>query len=241
MSTPVDGPGAQGPGEDVTSEEEQGDVPPLADVTQLRNLPTTQRGLRTRAALVLAARKVFERDGYLEARLTDITAAANCSTGSFYTYFTSKEEILQAVIEAAQDDMLHPGMPRLSEGASPEAVIRASNRAYFEAYKRNAKLMMILEQVAAVDPKFREVRRRRSQAFAQRNAKGIASLQRRGLVDTELDPVMTSLALSAMVSRMAYYTFCLGDEVPMDDLVGTCTRLWVNALQMKPEAREDAD
>ncbi|WP_244242179.1 TetR/AcrR family transcriptional regulator [Nocardioides seonyuensis] len=216
----------------------QGDMPPLADVTALKT-PTTPRGARTRAALVAAARVVFERDGYLEARLTDITAEAHCSTGSFYTYFTNKEEILQAVIEGAQNDMLNPGMPRLSEEeSSPEAIIRASNRAYFEAYRRNAKLMMILEQVAAIDPKFREVRRRRSQAFAHRNAKGIAALQEQGLVDTDLDAVLASLALSSMVSRMAYHTFCLGDEVPMDDLVETCTRLWVNALQMAPEGRD---
>lgn len=118
--------------------------------------------------------------------------------------------------------MLHPGMPRLSEEeSSPEAIIRA----YFEAYKRNARLMLILEQVAAVDPEFRELRRQRSQAFAQRNAKAIASLQEQDLVDTELDPVMAALALSAMVSRMAYYTFSLGDDVPMEDLVETCTRL----------------
>jgi AcrR family transcriptional regulator len=227
----------------TASEQEPGgtEVPPLADVAHLKTLPTSARGQRTRAALVAAARRIFERDGYLEARLTDITAEAKCATGSFYTYFASKEEILQAVIEAAQDDMLHPGAGRLSvQESSPEAIIRASNRAYFEAYKRNAKLMMILEQVAAVDPKFREVRRRRGQIFAHRNAKGIAALQEQGLIDTELDPVLTSLALSAMVSRMAYSTFCLGDEVPMDDLVDICTRLWVNALQMKPEARDDA-
>lgn len=221
---------------------EDGEPPPLADLTQLKNLPTTARGLRTRTALVEAARKVFERDGYLEARLTDITAEAKCSTGSFYTYFTSKEEILQAVIEAAQNDMLNPGMPRLSEEeALPQAVIRASNLAYFKAYKRNAKLMLILEQVAAIDPKFREVRRRRSQAFAQRNARSIASLQERGLADRSLDPVPTSRALSAMVSRMAYYTFCLGDDATIEQLVEVSTRLWANALQLAPAARDDAE
>lgn len=224
--------------EGTLESEGQNDVPPLADITALRT-PITPRGVRTRAALVAAARVVFERDGYLEARLTDITAQAQCSTGTFYTYFTNKEEVLQAVIEAAEKEMLHPGMPRLSKNeSSPEAIIRASNLAYFESYRRNAKLMMILEQVAAIDPKFREVRRQRSQAFARRNAKGIASLQDQGLVDAKLDAVMSARALSAMVSRMAYYTFCLGDEAPMEELVETCTRLWVNALQMAPEARD---
>ena len=52
--------------------------------------PVTRRGIRTRQALVEAARVVFERDGYLDARLSDITAEANCATGTFYTYFNDK-------------------------------------------------------------------------------------------------------------------------------------------------------
>ncbi|MFE0250845.1 TetR/AcrR family transcriptional regulator, partial [Streptomyces sp. NPDC059010] len=50
--------------------------PPVAPFSQLREPPPTQRGVRTRAALVKAARKVFERDGYLDTRLTDITKEA---------------------------------------------------------------------------------------------------------------------------------------------------------------------
>ena len=37
--------------------------------------PPTARGRRTRAALVRAAAEVFERDGFLDARVTDIAAA----------------------------------------------------------------------------------------------------------------------------------------------------------------------
>ena len=214
------------------------DIPSLADTSSLREPPTTKRGARTRASLVAAARVVFERDGYLDARLTDITAEANCSTGTFYTYFSGKDEILQAVIEAAQDDMLHPGMPRLKpEEASAVAVLEASNRAYFEAYRRNAKLMLILDQVAASDPKFREVRRRRSRAFADRNARAIKDLQDRGLADADLDPYMASRALSGMVSRMAYYAYALGEDFPLEELVETATRLWANALKMATKAR----
>ncbi|GAA1205566.1 TetR/AcrR family transcriptional regulator [Prauserella alba] len=208
-------------------------VPPLADTSAFRAPPVTARGARTRAALVAAARVVFERDGYLDARLTDITAEAKCSTGSFYTYFSSKEEVFLAVVEEAQHDMLHPGAPHLDEDeASPAAVIEASNRAYLEAYKRNAKLMLILEQVAVVDPKFREVRRTRSRTFAARNARAIARLQEQGLVDPGIDPKMAAMALSGMVSRLAYNVFCLGDKASMKQLVDTTTRLWVNALKL---------
>lgn len=192
--------------------------------------PTTARGVRTRAALVSAARTVFERDGFLGSRLTDITAEANCSTGTFYTYFDSKEEIFLAVMDAAKDEMLHPGVPHVADDEDPVAVIEASNRAYFEAYQRNAKLMRLQEQVATIDEDFRRRRLDRGETFAQRNAKSIKRLQDSGAVDPGLDPLMTSRALSGMVSRLAYSSFALGENWPIDDLVATATRLWANAL-----------
>ena len=54
--------------------------------------------------------------------------------------------------------MLHPGMSHVTAAHDPAPVIEASNRAYLEAYKRNAKLMGLLEQVANIDPEFRELR-----------------------------------------------------------------------------------
>lgn len=74
----------------------------MAATELLRDLPVTARGVRTRASLVAAARTVFERAGYLDARLTDITKEANCSTGTFYTYFDNKEQIFAAVLDVAQ-------------------------------------------------------------------------------------------------------------------------------------------
>lgn len=203
----------------------------LADPALLSERHLTARGARTRAALVAAARVVFERDGYLDSRLTDITAEANCSTGTFYTYFPGKEEVFAAVLAAAQDEMLHPGTARVDpDDNDPAAVIAATNRAYFEAYRRNAKLMMLLEQVATIDERFREIRRVRGTMFAERNARGIAELQKRGIADPDLDPLLTAWALSGMVGRIAYQCFALGEEMDLDQLVRTTTRLWTNAL-----------
>lgn len=193
----------------------------------------TARGERTRAALVDAARVVFERDGYLDARLTDITAEAGCSTGTFYTYFTSKEEIFAALMEVTKNAMLHPGMDHV-EGDDPAAVIEASNRAYLEAYRRNAKLMRLMEEVAYIDPKFMALRRERARIFVERNAQAIANLQERGLADPELDPLMASRALSAMISRLAVSAFALGTEdIDFEEFVYTATRLWCNGLRIE--------
>src|ERR1700757_1594026 len=230
----------------VAADYDDADPPPsMARSSLLREPPATERGLRTRAALVAAARQVFERHGYLDARLIDITRAAHCSAGTFYTYFSGKDELFRAVLRAAQEDMLHPGMPHVAGEDAPAAVIEASNRAYLKAYKRNSKLMGLLEQVANIDPEFRELRTSRSNAFVQRNARSIAKLQANGQADPDLDPLLASRALSAMMSRIAFGHFVTHedrDDTPMateEDLVQIATRLWVNALRIpSPDHRD---
>ena len=190
---------------------------------------------RNRAALVGAARRVFERDGYVAARITDIADEAGVAHGSFYSHFDGKPAIFAAVMTEVEEEMLHPG-PALTAGSDPVAVIEAANRAYLEAYRRNARLMALLEQVATVDEGFRELRRRRSAAFLARNARAVRRLQQAGLADPDLDPDLTSLALSTMVSRSAYVTFVLGSpSADAEPLAATLTRLWVNALCLGTE------
>lgn len=202
--------------------------------SRTRKAPVSARGLRTRQTLVSAARRVFERDGFIEARITDITAAAGVAAGTFYTYFTSKEDAFAAVMEEVNEEMLHPRLKELADRDDPEAVIDAANRAYLAAYRRNAKLMALMEQVAQVDDDFRRLRLRRARAFGQRNAQAISRLQQRGLADPALDPRLTADALSGMVSRMAYLCYVLGfGPASPEILARTLTRLWVNALGIK--------
>jgi AcrR family transcriptional regulator len=49
---------------------------------------------RTRQALVDAATELFERNGYEQTTIADITAAAEIGTRTFFGYFASKEELL---------------------------------------------------------------------------------------------------------------------------------------------------
>ncbi|WP_293785472.1 TetR/AcrR family transcriptional regulator [uncultured Aeromicrobium sp.] len=195
-----------------------------------RELPTTPRGIRTRAKLVDAARTVFERDGFLDARLIDITNEAGISAGSFYTYFDSKEEIFAAVLASVEEEMLHPHVRALTAGDDPVELIRAANRAYLESYRRNAAFMRLLLQVSSIDEEFAQLRRRRGEAFAQRNARSIQDLQERGVAKAKVDPYKAASALSGMVGRAAYAAFIIGEEWDFEELVETLTQLWANSL-----------
>jgi AcrR family transcriptional regulator len=205
--------------------------------SQTGRAPVSARGTRTREALVKAARHVFERDGFLDARITDITAQAGVAAGSFYTYFTRKEDAFAAVMEDVNEEMLHPGLGPDIDREDPVAVIEAANRAYLVSYRRNARLMALMDQVAQIDGEFRELRLRRASAFVDRNARAIARLQRRGLADPELDPKLAAQAMSAMVSRTAYVRYVEGiGSASAETLTKTLTRLWAGALGITARA-----
>jgi AcrR family transcriptional regulator len=194
----------------------------------------TTRGTKTREALIRGARDVFERDGYLDAKITAITNAAGVAAGSFYTHFTSKEQIFEAVIEEIHEATLHPPLKNGTKRGDRIATIEATNRAYLELYRRNARLFALLDQVAEIDEHFRAMRIERSREFAERNAKAIQRFQDEGVADPELDPLATAHALDAMTSRMASLVFVRGFDMSFDLLLDTLTRLWVNALRLTP-------
>ncbi|MAE93465.1 MAG: TetR family transcriptional regulator [Deltaproteobacteria bacterium] len=58
-----------------------------------------RRRLRTRAAVLAAAREVFAEQGVGATTIQDITDAADVAKGSFYNHFDSKDAILRAAVE----------------------------------------------------------------------------------------------------------------------------------------------
>jgi AcrR family transcriptional regulator len=76
-----------------------------------------QMRARSRAQILAAARRLFAERGYFSCRMSDIAREAGMSTGNVYWYFSSKEEVLKAVLAdgfEAQEAVLrdaatHPG------------------------------------------------------------------------------------------------------------------------------------
>jgi AcrR family transcriptional regulator len=204
--------------------------------------PATPRGKATRAALIRAARYIFERDGFVEARITDIAAAANAATGSFYSYFDSKQAVFSAVIDMVnEDEGLHPPSMAFLPDAQGDlgAGIAAHHREWLRHYLRNARLMSVMEEVTSISDEFRRHRTETAQPFMRANAEAVERLQATGLADPALDPLQTARSLSTMVSRSAFVAFVLEEEgeETLDVLVATLTRLWLNALKIPADRR----
>lgn len=198
--------------------------------------PLTERGARTRERLIAAARAVFEERGFLQTRVAHIARHAGAAYGSFYAYFPSKEAVFLEVADRLFEDMTRQSLVPAA-GSDPAARIRRANRAYYEAYLRNAKMMAIVEQVATFNEEFQEMRRKHRAVSVERSAKAIARWQRAGLAAGDLDPEMTARALAAMVDHSLYLWLVQGGDPPgTEQLLQTLDALSVRALGLPAEA-----
>jgi AcrR family transcriptional regulator len=194
--------------------------------------PVTARGARTRAALVKAARGLFEKNGFLDTNVGDIARKARVAHGTFYTYFNSKEEIFTEVVEALLADFqrIAAEEPTVSDHSSISERIERANRGYIRAYEANAKMMAVLEQVATFNARLAQMRRATRTFWRQRNSEAIRRWQERGIIDSSIDPDYAASALGSMVDRSAYVWIVLGEPYEFETAVVQLTRLYCNAL-----------
>ena len=194
--------------------------------------PLTARGARTRAALVKAARALFERQGYLDTSVGDISKRARVAHGTFYTYFNSKEEIFAEVAEDLQADFLQVAEeePHPPPGSPLSVRIERANRGYLRGYEQNARMMGVLEQVATFNPRLAAIRRASRRFYVQRSTTSIRRWQEQGLIDERIDAAYAASALGSMIDRSAYVWLVLGEPFDLDEAVIQLTRLYCNAL-----------
>ena len=79
---------------------------------------------KTRDRFIEVARSLFARKGVENTTMNDICAASDKGRRTIYTYFKSKREIFNAVIESESDDLLQNLSAIVSKPISPEQKLR---------------------------------------------------------------------------------------------------------------------
>jgi AcrR family transcriptional regulator len=206
------------------------------------NKTRSAKGARTRARLIESSKKVFEEDGFRNARITDICEAAGLSHGSFYHYFESKEEIFRELAEAQEVSLLSMHDDESSPGGEVSTIerIREANRRYLVSYRAEAKLMKVIEEVSRYDTEVLRVRVARQHEFAERLQGSIGRLQRERRADPAIDPRYAADALGGMVAKFAEMWVSQGESYDLGVAVDQLTRLWANALGMQTESQPGA-
>jgi AcrR family transcriptional regulator len=204
------------------------------------NPPRSQKGLRTRARLLEAAKEIFEEAGFLEARISDIAERAGLSHGSFYHYFESKEEVFRELAAAVDEQLsapMHSVILDPSSDATPQERIREGLRRHLESYRREARILGVIEQVSRYDPHVNAVRVERHQQYSNEVSESIRQLQEHGLADPDLDPEFASAALGGMINRFPEMWLVQGFvNSSFGKGADQLARVFINALGLKDRA-----
>ena len=190
---------------------------------------------QTKVALKEAARRVFARNGYHGAKITDITTEAGRSAGSFYKHFAGKDDVLRALLadwlaQAGAELAADPAGDDLSQGPA----LRARVAAYWHTYRAHLPEIRALGEAAQADPAFAE------SLAAMRHA-GLATMRRHLERLREAghalpgDPAVLASAFNALLEGFCQVWIAGGGEPigrPLSDeeAIDTLTRLLMHGL-----------
>ena len=191
--------------------------------------PLTDRGRRTRDAVLVGARETFEAKGFNATRMSDIADAAGVSYGTVYTWFDSKDAMLRALVEDLVAQVRES--IRVPDVADPVERVRVANQQYIEGYRRNARLLQVVEEVATTDEHFSRSLAGLRSTHVERVAREIRRQQSEGQVALDLDPFASAAALCAIVEGFSRQWLGRGEQHDEELAVTTLTTLWVRSLR----------
>lgn len=197
------------------------------------------RAAETERALKDAAMRVFERIGYLNAKITDITAEADRAAGSFYNHFSGKEQLLEALLAdvlAAGDEVAaqHPGDHDLSDREQ----LRFHVAGFWQTFRDHRPVFVALMQASMVDDMFAD-RLRELLAPEMRVLREHLEFVRDRGFELPGEPEVVASAMSGMWQQFAYTWQVsggagIGRELGDDEAVDMLTDLTLRGIVGRP-------
>jgi len=170
------------------------------------------RGQRTVRKLLDAGNAVFGSRGFHAARVDDIVKAAKLSHGTFYLYFSSKEDLFRALALDVSEEMaaLAGVLGELSPDEHGYRVLREWLEQFAALHRRYRTVIRAWTEAEIESSEFGRLGANLLGGFVAALGERIAASK--AAVD---DPQLAALAIVAMVERCNYYA--MTGQVPDGD------------------------
>jgi AcrR family transcriptional regulator len=179
------------------------------------------RGQRTLERLLAAGTKVFAARGYHAARVDDVVKAAKTSHGTFYLYFSSKEDLFRALAVNVAEEMvgLARELPDLSADGDSFAAIEEWLQRFDRLYARHGPMIRSWTEAEIVDSEFGKMGGDLVVQFSQELAARLRTAA------PDLNPTIAALAFVGMIERSSYYVETKQVAVDRAEMVALLARV----------------
>jgi AcrR family transcriptional regulator len=196
----------------------------------------TSKRLSTEAAFHDAARVVFAEKGYLNAKISDITAKAGRSVGSFYNYYDTKQQLLEAMLEKFPAQIVERAHANASDDWA--ANIEAAVRAYVETFRDHLPEMIGVIQLSMTDASAAAWWRAQRAEGIDAVLTVVAAVENSGS-PVDLDHRAFGSAMVSMLESFCWTWLAAGGEAggpafDEDTAVHTLSQVWLRALRSTP-------
>ncbi len=185
-------------------------------VASVDKVPRTERGRRTRRALLDAAAIEFGENGFHTASISGITRRAGAALGSFYTYFDSKDAIFRALVSDMSErvrDHVAPAVRAAPDGVAAE---QAGLESFLTFVRGHKEIYRIIDEAEFVDP---ASFRRHYATTADRIGQRLGEAAARGEVRDDVEEVH-AWALMGMNVFLGLRFGVWEDDRPAGDIAG---------------------
>lgn len=168
--------------------------------------------------------------GYDGTTISDITEASGIRRASFYTYFTSKQDVLLTIGHDAEEagTVAAEGLRRLTSQSSVEDVAGWVDE-YFAFWDEHGSFVYAAIQAAYTDPELREWSENSEMTGARILGQALQKL-RGGRRIPGVDPLIQGLAIQSMMERFWYHWRVAGVPVKQSAVAYSIAQLiWASA------------
>jgi len=178
------------------------------------------QGKKTMRKLLDAAMVVFEKRGYHAARVDDIVKVARTSHGTFYLYFSNKEDLFRALLldVAEEVNALSTTLGPIGPDEAGYDELRGWLARFSDLYVHYGPVIRAWTEAEVEGD---DVGRVGEEVLAQVSSALVDRIQAVAPDDIDFDPLVAALAMVAMVERLHYYLLSRQLDVPREQLLDT--------------------
>ena len=174
---------------------------------------------RTRARLIQVAKRLYQEHGSDHVTVRRIAAAAKIEAGSIYYHFSSRDEIMRAVLESgvggAHDEVMQ-AIAEAGENSSPLVRLRAALAAHLK-YTLREHFSSRLKSIRRLPKRLRERHMQQERDYAAIFTKLLREADKQGLVKSDFDLSVVRMLILGSLTWAAEWYDPAGSMTP-DDL-----------------------